>query len=104
MPQSFLAPSPSSNGLVLMVESICGQGFTCARKVEEERQKKLVKTRVKDYREKHRRLNQLGQKLTVPSASLLLPFIGVRCIVRSKSVLVALAWKANRHRLGAGSI
>jgi hypothetical protein len=30
-----------------MVESICGQGFACARKVEEERQKKLVKTRAK---------------------------------------------------------
>jgi hypothetical protein len=26
-----------------MVESICGQGFTYAREVEEDRQKKLVK-------------------------------------------------------------
>jgi hypothetical protein len=26
------------NGVVLMVESICGQGFACAREVEEERQ------------------------------------------------------------------
>jgi hypothetical protein len=31
------------NGVVLMVESICGQGFAYAREVEEDRLKKLVK-------------------------------------------------------------
>jgi hypothetical protein len=37
-----------------MMESICGQGFAYAHKVEEERQKKLVKTRTKGYREQRR--------------------------------------------------
>jgi hypothetical protein len=31
------------DGVVLMVESICGQGFAYAREVEEDRLKKLVK-------------------------------------------------------------
>jgi hypothetical protein len=31
------------NGVVLMVERICGQGFAYAREMEEERLKKLVK-------------------------------------------------------------
>jgi hypothetical protein len=31
------------DGVVLMVESVCGQGFAYAREVEENRQKKLVK-------------------------------------------------------------
>jgi hypothetical protein len=35
-----------------MVESICGQSFAYAREVEEERQKKLVKTRAKRLPEK----------------------------------------------------
>jgi hypothetical protein len=31
------------DGVMLMVESICGQGFAYAREVEEERAKELVK-------------------------------------------------------------
>jgi hypothetical protein len=34
--------------VVLMVESICGQGFAYAREVEEERQKKTSQTRAKE--------------------------------------------------------
>jgi hypothetical protein len=40
------------DGVVLMVESICGQGFTYAREVKEDRQKKL------------RNLVKLGQENT----------------------------------------
>jgi hypothetical protein len=36
------------DGMVLMVESICGQGFAYAREVEEERQKKTSQTRAKE--------------------------------------------------------
>jgi hypothetical protein len=42
------------DGVVLMVESICGQGFAYAREVEEDRQKSLV---------------NLGQKATAETAS-----------------------------------
>jgi hypothetical protein len=43
--------------MVLMVESICGQGFAYAREVKEDRQKKLVKTRAKrSYKGHSRRL------------------------------------------------
>jgi hypothetical protein len=42
------------DGVVLMVESICEQGFTHVREVEEDRQKKLVK---------------LGQKATGETAN-----------------------------------
>jgi hypothetical protein len=54
-----------------MVESIRGKGFAYAHEVEEERQKELVKTRAKGYREKHRWLNQLGQKTNCNPAGLL---------------------------------
>jgi hypothetical protein len=36
------------DGVVLMVESICGQGFAYVREVEEERQKKTSQTRAKE--------------------------------------------------------
>jgi hypothetical protein len=38
------------NGVVLMVESICGQGFAYVREVKEDWAKHLVKLEQKDYR------------------------------------------------------
>jgi hypothetical protein len=45
--------------MVLMVESICGQGFTYAREVEEDRQKKLVKLDKRATQKKLQRLNKI---------------------------------------------
>jgi hypothetical protein len=62
--------------MVLMVESICGQGFAYAREVEEDRQKKLVKTETKrSYKEQSRqlRLNRIQKiRSPCPAAALLL--------------------------------
>jgi hypothetical protein len=44
------------DGMVLMVESICGQGFAYAREVEEKRQKKLVKLELQATKGERRRL------------------------------------------------
>jgi hypothetical protein len=41
--------------VVLMVESICGQGFAYAREIEEDRQKKLVKLEQKELQKKQQR-------------------------------------------------
>jgi hypothetical protein len=38
------------DGVVLMVESICGQGFAYARKVEEKGKKNLVKLEATSYK------------------------------------------------------
>jgi hypothetical protein len=45
------------NGVVLMVESICGQGFAYVREVEERRQK-VVKLKLHATKKKRRRLNK----------------------------------------------
>jgi hypothetical protein len=62
------------DGVVLMVESICEQGFAYAREVEEERQKKLVKTRAKDYK----RQQSAAPRKSVVGSHPTPPFIGVR--------------------------
>jgi hypothetical protein len=40
--------------MVLMVESICGQGFAYTREVEERKAKHLVKTRAKEATKNNR--------------------------------------------------
>jgi hypothetical protein len=50
------------DGVVLMVESICKQGFAYAREVEEERLEKLVKLGQKTTRKRGHRLNNFSQK------------------------------------------
>jgi hypothetical protein len=57
-----------------MVESICGQDFAYARKVEEERAKDLVKLEQKTTKDTEPTADQnLGQKVTyAPALSLLL--------------------------------
>jgi hypothetical protein len=55
------------DGVVLMVESICGQGFTYAREVEERRQKVVKLGKKRSYKRERRWLNnssKLGQNLT----------------------------------------
>jgi hypothetical protein len=58
--------------VVFMVESICGQDFTYTREVEEDRQKKLVKTRAKGYRGQVAAAEQIRSKPKRPDAPFLL--------------------------------
>jgi hypothetical protein len=53
------------DGVVLMVESICGQDFAYAREVEEDRQKKLVKLELHptEKRDGGRTIQYMGQTL-----------------------------------------
>jgi hypothetical protein len=62
------------DGVVLMVESICGQGFAYAREVEEDRQK-TNQTRATDKRNIAAVADQNQRPQTVPA---FLPFISAR--------------------------
>jgi hypothetical protein len=94
------------DGVVLMVESICGQGFAYACEVEEDRQKSS-QTRARKYykRQRWRRLKQfsvLGQK---PNSVRPLPFIHKQACEPSRTwslLRVHVAYRETLHSKDLG--